>query len=1227
MPLFVISQNYTVWTGSGNWSNGSNWSSGTGYGQLQFTGSGSTSVTADAAMSQWRLYFSGSSAYSISGAGSLTLFDYSGNQSWVLSDASANQNLNFPLNFADSGSRYSWITTRAAGALTFGGDVSVTGGSILALRFAGSNTSGSMTLNGLLSGSRPVDIGKDDGNADQVNTRVFFNGNNSSYSGITTLYAGTLAIPANSALGSGSLSLGNGAVTNTLAVTGNTTRSQGTSVVDGSTAAVIDVASTKTFEITGVLSQTGSNQSTKIGKSGAGTLTMTGTATYQGQIQIGQGSVIVNNNSGLGVNTSTANRGVDLGLNVGDVPQANNVSLLANSGFTVGQSIYIAANTGSATRTIGLNGSGAATFSNEIYMDGNMTVSGGTGTVTISGAVVNTGGIIANGGTVVLSGNNTYTGNTVVNSGTLRISAAERIANTSNMVLAGGTFSTGATTGNSETVGTLNLSANSTINLGTGNHTLTFANSSAVSWAGTTLTITGWTGTAGQSNTTGGKIVVGAGGLTSAQLSKISFSGYAGTPIIVGGEVVPPGPIFAVTAGSLNHGASCVGTAASTITYTITNTGAAATGVTVVSNNADFVVSNVSTSISGSGSYQVTFTPSAAGTRNATITISTSTVNSNAPLTSLLTGTGNALPTATISGTTTVCRNASSPSITFTGAGATAPYTFTYSINGAANQTVTTVTGNSVTVSAPTTTAGTFTYSLVNVTSAASCLNAQSGSAVVTVNAGTTYYADTDGDGFGDPASPVVSCSGQPADTATNNTDCDPADGTKWRTGNFYIDADNDGYYNGNPTTTPFCYGATSPSGYVASILGTDCDDSNDGVNPNNVEIAGNSTDDNCDGNVDEIGLESGIVPSQCGSTLTNLANTIYATQPATATGYRFEVSNGGTTRTYDSATNSFSLLNLNGGAAYGVTYTIRVAVKTDGFWRSYSTTCSITTPAAPATTNVIASQCGSTLANIDNAIYVNQVTAANQYRFEVRDGVSLPRTYDSAVNRFSLSNFSGGAAFGVTYAVRVALRFGTTWEPYGTACNITTPSAPGITSLQASQCGITISNQWTTLYANQVPSAAGYRFEITNGATVKFVDRTPSNFALAQMSGGVAAGTVYSVRVAVLYNGSYGAFGPACTVTTAAVITRHAQAAVAVFDVKSYPNPFADTFKLDINTSGEDNLGIKVYDMIGKLVESRDINVSELGTVDLGNRYPSGVYNVIVSQGEEVKTLRVIKR
>lgn len=96
----------------------------------------------------------------------------------------------------------------------------------------------------------------------------------------------------------------------------------------------------------------------------------------------------------------------------------------------------------------------------------------------------------------------------------------------------------------------------------------------------------------------------------------------------------------------------------------------------------------------------------------------------------------NPLPTGAILGTTNVCKNSASPLITFTGANGTAPYTFTCTINGGATKTIKTISGNSVSVSAPTTTPGTFTYSLVSVqeSSTSACSQPQTGTAVVTVN-------------------------------------------------------------------------------------------------------------------------------------------------------------------------------------------------------------------------------------------------------------------------------------------------------------------------------------------------------------------------------------------------------------------------------------------------------------------------------------------------------------
>ena len=48
---------------------------------------------------------------------------------------------------------------------------------------------------------------------------------------------------------------------------------------------------------------------------------------------------------------------------------------------------------------------------------------------------------------------------------------------------------------------------------------------------------------------------------------------------------------------------------------------------------------------------------------------------------------------------------------------------------------------------------------------------------------------------------------------------------------------------------------------------------------------------------------------------------------------------------------------------------------------------------------------------------------------------------------------------------------------------------------------------------------------------------------------------------------------------------------------------------------------------MVGRLIEERLVLVSEIDTQEVGDKYPTGVYTIVISQGENIKTLRVIKR
>ncbi|CAG5072643.1 hypothetical protein DYBT9623_04225 [Dyadobacter sp. CECT 9623] len=95
---------------------------------------------------------------------------------------------------------------------------------------------------------------------------------------------------------------------------------------------------------------------------------------------------------------------------------------------------------------------------------------------------------------------------------------------------------------------------------------------------------------------------------------------------------------------------------------------------------------------------------------------------------------------ATITGTATACQNTTEPVITFTAVNGIGPFTFTYNIDGGSDQTISTTGVNTtVTVAAPTTTTGSFVYTLTNVSGAGDASASVAGqTATITVDVAPT---------------------------------------------------------------------------------------------------------------------------------------------------------------------------------------------------------------------------------------------------------------------------------------------------------------------------------------------------------------------------------------------------------------------------------------------------------------------------------------------------------
>jgi autotransporter-associated beta strand protein len=204
-------------------------------------------------------------------------------------------------------------------------------------------------------------------------------GNNTGYTGTTTLSTGTLAVGHANALGSGGISLAN-----------NTTFQAGAAITTPNTIAIANAASVSfdtqahAWALSGVISGIGSS----ITKIGTDILTLSGNNTYSGGTTISAG--------GMGVGHANA-------LGSGSISMDNNTTLQAGAAVTTANDIAIA-NAASVSFDTQANG---WTLSGDITGNGTTSFTkAGAGTLTLSGT---------NGG---------FTGTATVGAGTLAVNSA-----------------------------------------------------------------------------------------------------------------------------------------------------------------------------------------------------------------------------------------------------------------------------------------------------------------------------------------------------------------------------------------------------------------------------------------------------------------------------------------------------------------------------------------------------------------------------------------------------------------------------------------------------------------------------------------------------------------------------------------------------------------------------------------------------------------------------------
>ena len=112
------------------------------------------------------------------------------------------------------------------------------------------------------------------------------------------------------------------------------------------------------------------------------------------------------------------------------------------------------------------------------------------------------------------------------------------------------------------------------------------------------------------------------------------------------------------------------------------------------------------------------------------------------------------------------------------------------------------------------------------------------------VNPLTTWFVDADLDGFGNPNNFVTSCL-QPPGSSINGLDCDDTNAQLNLVDMYYVDADGDGFGD-DATGVEQC---AQPANTVT--IGGDCDDADTTVYPGAIEIC-DGLDNNCNNTIDE---------------------------------------------------------------------------------------------------------------------------------------------------------------------------------------------------------------------------------------------------------------------------------------------------------------------------------------------------------------------------------------
>ena len=326
---------------------------------------------------------------------------------------------------------------------------------------------------------------------------------------------------------------------------------------------------------------------------------------------------------------------------------------------------------------------------------------------------------------------------------------------------------------------------------------------------------------------------------------------------------------------------------------------------------------------------------------------------------------------------------------------------------------------------------------------------------------------------------------------------------------------------------------------------------------------------------------------------------------------------------------------NISGTASVAGTYNYTVTTTTSSGGCPVSAKGTITI--LPATVVTLTSASGTNAQTKCAGVAISPIA----YKFNVASGVSFSYT-KSGVSGSVLGLPAGLTASAFDPSTKTISIIGNapalagTYNITGTIsgyCKTSTFSF-AITSLQANAVLTSaVGTDAQTVTVNNAITPIVYTLSNATGAVVNGLPAgVTSSFASGKVtiSGKPTASTAAALTYTLTTTGGCTAITKNGTIKvngTGASARKATSKVMKDVVLNSYPNPFSNSFKFSLESDSEEAVEIAVYDMTGRVVENHTVDIAELSSKEIGSECLSGVYNVVIKQGDFLKTMKVVKQ